>query len=367
MNQGRPASPPIDLVVPGPIETLTGGFIYDRRMAEALRRAGRLGAVICLEGHYPNPGDMALRGAARRLVAAPGTGPLVVDGLALTPLIEHGDALPRDRALIALIHHPLCDETGLSPTAADALFQAERLALRHALGCVVTSPSTGRRLADFGVSPDRFRVVLPGLDQPRARPRARPATPGPVRLLCVATLSPRKGQDILLTALAALRDLEWSLDLVGAARDPSFSARIKSMVTSLGLAGRVRVLGEVEGARLNDHYRDADIFVLPSYHEGFGMALSEAMAHGLAIVSTRAGAIPETVPDDAGKLVDPGDAPALSACLLDLISEPEARLEAGAAARRAAARMPSWTASGINFVAAVDDLLECHSPGITVS
>lgn len=371
MSQRRSATAPIHLVVPGPIETLTGGFIYDRRMVEALRRGGRLGALICLEGTYPSPGGEALKSAARQLAAVPGTGTLVIDGLALTALADHGadhdGTMPGDRALIALIHHPLCDETGLSPAAADWFFQAERRAISRAAGCIVTSPSTGRRLADFGVSPDRIRVVLPGLDQPAGDPRGTRANPGPVRLLCVATLSPRKGQDLLLKALAKLRDLEWTLDLVGAARDPSFAATLESMATWLGLPDRVRFLGEVEGALLNDHYRNADIFALPSYHEGFGMALTEAMAHGLAIVSTRAGAIPDTVPGDAGDLVDPGDVPALTASLRGLISDPDARQEAGAAARRAAARLPSWAESGADFINAVDTLQEIPAPGIPAS
>ena len=364
MSQRRSAAPPIHLVVPGPIETLTGGFIYDRHMADAMRGAGRLGALVCLEGAYPRPGDKALESATRRLAAVPADGPLIVDGLALTALAGLANLLPADQPVIALIHHPLSDETGLSPADANTLFRAERQALKRATGCIVTSPATGRRLADFGVSGERLRVVRPGLEQPASQPSGDRATGGPVRLLCVATLSPRKGQDLLIEAVVALRDLDWRLDLVGAARDPVFAAKITLMVTALGLQDRVRFHGEVEGERLGGHYRDADIFVLPSHHEGFGMALSEAMAHGLAIISTRAGAIPETVPNEAGELINPGGVPALTSSLRCLIQGPAAREAAGAAARRAAACLPSWAQSGDDFIAAVDDLLETHSPGI---
>lgn len=365
MNQGRSAVPPIHLVVPGPIDTLTGGFIYDRRMAGALCRAGRLGELICLEGAYPHPNGKALDSAARRLAAvADDDGPVVIDGLALTALCGREAAIRPDRPVIALIHHPLCDETGLSPTEANKFFQAERQALGRVVGCIVTSPATGRRLSEFGISPDRVRVVTPGLDQPSRGAGGGRAEGGPVRLLCVATLGPRKGQDILLSALADLRDLDWRLDLVGAARDPGFSAKIRSMATTLELENRIGFLGQIDGARLDTKYRDADIFVLPSYHEGFGMALAEAMAHGLPIVSSHAGAIPETVPEAAGELVPPGDVPALTASLRRFIREPGRRAQAGAAAREAAARMLSWARSGTDFIAAVDDLLMIPAAGL---
>jgi glycosyltransferase involved in cell wall biosynthesis len=364
MKRRGPAKPPVHLVVPGPIETLTGGFIYDRRIVDALRHAGRLGALICLDGDYPRPTAKALDADVKELAMIDADGPLVIDGLALTALWSHGHALPTDRAMIALVHHALCDETGLSADDIAIAFDSERQALTHAAGCIVTSPSTGRRLADFDVPREHVRVVVPGLDQPASRPIHTNRDHNPVRLLCVATLSPRKGQDILLTALADLADLEWRLDLVGAARDPGFSTRIKSMISALALEDRVRLHGEIASACLDAHYRDADIFVLPSHHEGFGMALSEAMAHGLPIISTRAGAIPETVPGDAGDLVPPGDAPALAASLRRLIRDPIARATAGAAARRTAACSPSWAKSGADFIAAVDDLLEINPPGL---
>jgi glycosyltransferase involved in cell wall biosynthesis len=355
MSQNRSVASPINLVVPGPIDTLTGGFIYDRHMAAAMRNAARLGSLICLEGAYPSPSAATLEDAATRLASVSG-GILLIDGLALTALAGHSGAIPLGCEVIALIHHPLCDETGLSASEIKNLFEAERQALTRASGCIVTSPTTARRLADFGVAPDRIRVVIPGLDQPVAEPSAICGIDGPMELLCVATLSPRKGQDLLLAALAELQDLDWHLNLVGAERDPAFSDQIKSMVLSLDMAKRVRFHGEVEGDTLASLYRGADIFVLPSHHEGFGMALTEAMSHGLPIVSTNAGAIPETVPHGAGELLPPDDAGALTASLRHFISNSDARAKAGDAAKRAAKNLPSWSESGAIFIAAVDDL-----------
>ena len=355
-----PDRPPIHLVVPGPIDTLTGGFIYDRHMAGALRQAGRLGDLICLEGAYPHPDPGHLQAAALRLAGLCGRGALVIDGLALTALSGHDGAIPGDPVLVALIHHLLGDETGLTPEGASALLDAERRAIERAAGCIVTSPSTARRLASLGQCSDRIRVVIPGLDQPVAKPPQDRRSDQPLRLLCVASLSPRKGQDTLLTALARLVDLDWCLELVGGVRDRDCAAKLHDMTTRLGLSDRVRFCGEVSAEQRDEQYRAADIFVLPSHHEGFGMALSEAMAHGLPIISTLAGAIPETVPQDAGALHVPGDAATLAAILRRFLSDAAARQRAGIAARTTARALPSWPVAGQAFIEAVDALVEAR-------
>jgi glycosyltransferase involved in cell wall biosynthesis len=362
LSETRSDGPPIHLVVPGPLDTLTGGFIYDRRMADVLHGDDRLGALICLEGDYPAPTAEAIRDAAQRLAMVTGPGPLVIDGLALTALSGHTGsghtgAIPGGRPIIALIHHPLCDETGLSPDAVAAVFKAERRALSKVTGYIVTSPSTARRLADFEVPQERIAVVVPGLDPQPFQAAAATRASDPVRLLCVSTLSPRKGQDILLNALASMPELEWRLDLVGGRRDAGFAARIDALIESLGLADRVEIHGEVSGDQRDARYRAADLFVLPSHHEGFGMALAEAMSHGLPIVSSLAGAIPETVPSDAGALVPPGDAKALAIALRRLITDGSARDRASVAARSAADRIPCWTETGADFIAAIDRLM----------
>lgn len=350
------ASAPIHLVIPGPIDTLTGGFIYDRHMAEALRRAGRLGEAVCLEGAYPRPNTEDLARDRGRIEKLDPAATLVIDGLALTALAGGAAQAPWRGPSVALIHHPLCDETGLGEAGARELFLAEKAALESTHGCIVTSPATARRMRDFALPGERVRVVIPGLDQPATPVGRKPTAHLPTGLLCVASLSPRKGQDSLLKALLTLTDLDWRLDLVGAARDPDFAARIERMITEPALKDRVRLLGEVDGEGLNACYRDADLFVLPSHHEGFGMALSEAMAHGLAIISTTAGAIPETVPEGAGALVTPGDTAALARCLRRFIEDPAARARAGCIAGAAAAKMPSWAQTGADFITAVDTL-----------
>jgi len=358
MSQRRSAKAPIHMVVPGPIDTLTGGFIYDRHMAENLERADRLGDLVCLEGSYPNPDADELAHDADRLRAMSDDGTVIIDGLALTALARHGIAKTFQGRLVALIHHPLCDETGLATDEAQAFFSAEKAALEFTSGCIVTSPTTGRRMRDFGIAADRIHVVPPGLDHPSIAPKREARAGDPIRLLCVASISPRKGQDVLLHALANLTDLNWRLDLIGAERDTPFANAIKGKIATHRLTDRVRHLGEIDEKHLSEHYNAADLFVLPSHHEGFGMALTEAMAHGLPIISTTAGAIPETVPEGAGALIPPGDVAALAASLRLFIGEADARSRAARIGLDAAARMPTWRRTGEHFITAVDLLGE---------
>src|SRR5690606_20127722 len=139
-------------------------------------------------------------------------------------------------------------------------------------------------------------------------------------------------------------------------RDPATAASIERQIERLRLGTRVSLLGELDGAALARCYERADIFVLPSFFEGYGMALAEALAHGLPIVSTTGGAIPETVPAAAGVLVPPGDDRALARVLARLIDDAgeRARLAAGAVAARAA--LPTWQAACMKFAAALDGL-----------
>jgi glycosyltransferase involved in cell wall biosynthesis len=130
------------------------------------------------------------------------------------------------------------------------------------------------------------------------------------------------------------------------------------------LGDRVRLYGEVSAAELQSMYGQADAVVLPSFFEGYGMALAEALARGLPVVSTMAGAIPDTVPRDAGILVSPGDALALRAALAVLLDEPRQLARLAAGARVARAVLPTWPQAVSRFAAALDVLDIEHAPGV---
>jgi glycosyltransferase involved in cell wall biosynthesis len=193
-------------------------------------------------------------------------------------------------------------------------------------------------------------VVEPGTDRPE-QPAAGSGT-DQLNLLCVATVTPRKGHLILVEALAKLVDLPWRLTCIGSTtRDAGATAAVQEAITRHGLTGRIALMDEIEPEALRNQYRDADLFVLPSYYEGYGMALAEALSHGLPIVSSKAGAIPTTVPADAGILVHPGDVGALTEALRSILTDADLRLRLTTAARAAALRLPTWDDAVDRFAA----------------
>jgi glycosyltransferase involved in cell wall biosynthesis len=345
------------LAVPGDLATPTGGYAYDRRMVAELRELGWRVDVADIGGDFPRPGAASLAAARDRLLAVPPGVPIVVDGLAFGVLPELAAELHRDHPLIALVHHPLALETGIPPADAVAFHQSERAALVHTDHVIATSPSTARRLiADYGVDAARITVAVPG-SEPKVR--ARRVAGRTVALLAVGSLVRRKGYDVLVAALARLTDLPWHLTIAGdPTRDPSVAAALDSDIRRLGLSGRIALAGAVSDAELEALHGTADVFVLASRFEGYGMAFASAIAHGLPVIGTTAGAIPETIPDGAGLLVPPDDLDALAAALRTLIGDAAARARLTQAARAAAARLPTWRQSAERFVHAVAQAVE---------
>ena len=188
-----------------------------------------------------------------------------------------------------------------------------------------------------------------------AAPDAGRSTPRDVRLLCVATVTPRKGHAVLFEALGELRDRRWHLTCAGSTtRDAATFAALEHQVDRLALRARVSFLGDLDADALEREYERADLFVLASYLEGYGMALAEAVARGIPVVSTTAGAIPETVPAAAGVLVPPGDSRALAKALAPLLDRDDERASLAANARVAASALPTWRAAAEKFAAALD-------------
>lgn len=343
----------VSLVVPGPLETATGGYIYDRRIFRELSQTGWQTSVIELDAGFPQPSDAALAEARLRFDELPAGSLVVIDGLALSGLLPILPLIVNRLNAIALIHHPLADETGIDARSAAQLEAAERAALAVVPQVIVTSPWTRRRLVDYSVQAERIAVVEPGVD--RRGVMSDDTRSETVRMLTVASVTPRKGHEILVAALARLKTLDWSLRLAGAEHhDSDYADSIRAQVASAGLTDRVTWLGELAPERVIDEYAAADLFVLPSYLEGYGMALAEAVAHGVPVVSTTAGAIPDTVPGAAGRLVPPGDVGALAVVLAELIGDQDARRRLTQGVREAADSVSTWAQSARGFAAVLE-------------
>ncbi|MBH0237898.1 glycosyltransferase family 4 protein [Methylobrevis sp. L22] len=324
--------------IPGDLEAPTGGTGYDRRLIAEWRRAGIRVRHLALGAAFPHPAAADAADAARQL-AGLGDGTVVlIDGLAFGALPDLARREAGRLRLVALVHHPLALETGLEPETARRLAAAERAALEAAVAVVTTSPDTGRRLvADYGVAPDRLTVAVPGTD-----PAEFAAASGdPPRLLSLGSLIPRKGHDVLIDALAAVADLPWTCRCVGDdRRDPDWVAGLRRRVAEHGLEARITFGGAA--ADVGPAFAAADLFVLASWYEGYGMAFCEAVAHGLPVVGCAGGAVAEAVPAGAGRLVAPGDAAAFAAALRPLLADADVRRAARDATRAAAADLPRW-------------------------
>lgn len=339
-------------VFPGQLDTPTGGYHYDRRLIQELRHLGLNVETIALSDQFPYPDARALAEAQSALAALPDGAPVIIDGLAFGVLDELAEAESQRLNLIALCHHPLALETGLDPTERQQFEASENRALNAARSILVTSEHTQQIVvSQFSLPAGKVIVALPGTDPTPFSP----CDGHPPRLLTLASLIPRKGHDVLIDALATLADLPWQARFVGSRDlDPTWSEGLQQQVNRLALQERIQMIGAVDGTAAE--LQDADLFVLPSRFEGYGMVFAEALAAGLPIVAARAGAVPDVVPESAGILVPPDDTQALASALHNLLTRQDQRQALQAGARRAATDLPTWTDTAQRVVQLIKDI-----------
>lgn len=349
-------SPPLTLIVAGDPDQRTGGYIYDAHIVAALRARGLAINVVGLAGRFPDADDEAAQSLADTLSELQDHARVIIDGLAMGALPEvvavHAERLD----ITALLHHPLGDEQGLSDTDQQRFHRCELRGLAHVHRVIVTSRFTERRVTalaeqyalPFGAP---ISVVEPGVERAPVSLAAQPNEP--IRLLCVATLTPRKGQDILVQALAGVERGHWRCDCFGGARDAAFTERVQTLIDDHQLSDRVTLHGECDAATLEAAYQNAHALVLPSWYEGYGMVVTEALAHGLPVITTTGGALQDTLPKGAGISVAPGDVEALSSALAAFCHDEALRTELRAGAAAARDRLGGWQAAGEAFANAL--------------
>jgi len=338
----------IVFIIPGDINLPTGGFRYDRSIIQEWQALGHKIDLICLTGSYPLPSSEELAADLDAINNIPAADIAVVDGLAGGAHPQLLEMLSRLMPVVALVHHPLCLETGLDADTSEKLKHSEAAGLAHVSGIVTTSRQTARTVSElFAISDTPLQFIEPGVKRGGF---SEPSDKGPVQLLCVGSVIERKGHDILTLALKGLRDLDWHLDCIGKTDlQPDHFSKVTSLVKDCGLTDRISFKGAVSATELKQVYNSAHVFVLPSLYEGYGMVFAEAIASGLPVIGTLAGAIPDTVPPGCGVLVPPGDVEALAQALETMISNPDRRQAFRIAAMNAADSFPTWHDSARKF------------------
>jgi glycosyltransferase involved in cell wall biosynthesis len=319
----------------------TGGYLYNRHVICGLRKRGFEIEEVGAGGASPE----------EQRKAAPRFGStfdpsrfdaIVVDALARIVIAPHLDSWLASRPVVALVHElPSVVGGGSWPETLtgernyeEPLLRADRL--------VAVSEHGRKSLLGRGAAPGRIHVVPPGFDGIPVGDESHVARGGPVRALCVAQWIERKGILTLVEAWMLRERKDAVLELIGETdADPDYALLVRDAIEAAP-RGSIIVSGCVDDAALGASYATADLFVLPSRYEGYGIVYAEALAFGLPIIACDAGPVPELVGREAAVLVRPNDKEALSAALDLLLGDSALRVRMSAAASRRASRLPRW-------------------------
>jgi len=339
----------VHVVVPGGIDDParpSGGNVYDRRICNGLAALGWDVTEHKVDGGWPWPDADAHRALARVIADMPDGTVVVIDGLIASTVPEV--LVPHVHRLVwvVLVHLPLGQ--GSPGHEVDDARSRECAVLAAAAAVITTSEWARGLLLDlYPLRPENVVVAEPGVDPAELAP----GTADGGQLLCVAAVMPHKGHDVLLAALAAVPDLSWRCVLVGTLdRDPDFADLLQCRAHDAGIGDRISFAGVRTGAELDRAYAAADLLVVPSLGETYGMVLTEALARGLPVIATAVGGLPDALGRTAdghrpGLLVAPGDAPALAAALSSWLRDAELRLGLRLAAQERRGTLSDWTAT----------------------
>lgn len=333
-------------LVPGAPDQWTGGHLYNTRIIAQLRAVQQPITIVSLPGLFPDVDALTLSQARQRVAALPDAAVVIIDSLAYGPLPELWAAERRRLRLIALCHLPLAAESGLPSLLAEQFDARERWSLESAMGVIVTSQHCAGLLRHAGVPSARLAVVEPGVEPPVSRvvdAVDQRSLEAPLQLLCVANVTPRKGHDVLIDALGLLRDQGWRCALVGSLEsNPPFVAELRERASALGIASRLDWVGAVPPEEMNRWYARSDLMVIASRFETYGMVVTEAVAAGLPVLCSDAGALPDTLPAGSGLLFEATSAHALADRLGGLLADRARLADLRDGACRAAQSLPDW-------------------------
>ena len=339
----------------------SGGNVYDRQICVGL---GELGWVVIehlIAGDWPTASDLAHEHLRAVLAGISSGSTVLVDGLIGSAAPEQ--LVPESQRLrvVVLVHLPLgIEPLGELDAGGEPLGElgAREQAVLTAAAAVVTTGRWTRQLLlkRYRLLPSSVHTVEPGVHAAELAP----ATAAGTRLLCVAAVVPGKGHDILLAALELLRNLPWTITCVGSLTvNPELAELLQQQIECRGLLGRVSFVGTRSGSELDAAYRDADLLVLASRGETYGMVISEALARGLPVVATDVGGVGDalgTISDATrpGILVSPKSPVALAKGLRSWLSDANVRTDLRVAARERRSNLLSWSTTSTQLALVLD-------------
>jgi glycosyltransferase involved in cell wall biosynthesis len=331
----------VGLVICGDLGTPTGGYFYDSMLVRHLRSRGDDVEVILLPPRCPGSGllDNLDPRLLRRLLKLDAE-VLLQDELNHPSLCLLNERYRRssDTPIVAVVHHLSCFAERCASRAARSR-TLERRYLLTADGFIFNSWATRTSVREL-VPGAEGAVVHPGREHVKAGTR-EPRGEGPLTVLYLGNILPHKGLDVLVRAIAALPRSSVRLEVVGAPMDPAYLLAIGGTIAYEGM-DNVRFHGRLADVERDKMMRAADVLVLPSFHEGYGLVIVEAMAVGLPVIAPCSGGAREVIADGReGFLVRGGDTEGIVACIRSLL-EPDLRREMSERARRRYDRLPSW-------------------------
>jgi glycosyltransferase involved in cell wall biosynthesis len=346
----------VHFVVPDGIddpERPSGGNVYDRHLSRGLTSVGWSVHEHAAPGFWSHPDPSSLRGLDDLVRRIPDGAAVLLDGLVASRASGVLVAQARRLRLVVLVHMPLGDR------AADGdphvIRTRERAVLWAASAVVTTSAwSRGRLIELYRLPAERVHVAAPGVDPAQLAS----GTGTGQALLSVAAVTRDKGHDVLIDALATLTDLTWRCRCLGSlGRESEYAEAMRRRTLAEGLGERLRFVGSATGADLDRAYAAADLLVLASRAETYGMVVTEALARGLPVVAADVGGVAEALGQDSsgsrpGLLVPPGDPAALAEALRRWLGDPDLRARLGRSARERRRSLRAWSAT-VSTVASV--------------
>jgi glycosyltransferase involved in cell wall biosynthesis len=322
----------------------SGGNTYDRRLCRGLSSLGWSVHEHAIPGCWPRPDAASFAALASVVKRIPDDALVLLDGLVASTASEVLVPEAMRLRMVVLVHMPL----GHDPPAhgAEEVRMREHAVLESAAAVVTTSAWTRQRLLElYQLPPHRMHVAQPAVD---AAELATGTAAGGA-LLCVGAVTFVKGHDVLLDALARAPELPWHCVCVGSLeRDPAFAEAVRGRSLDSGLADRVEFVGARTGADLDHSYAAADLVMLVSRAETYGMVVIEGLARGLPVIATEVGGVSEALGHGAGGirpglLVEPEEPAALATALRDWLGDAELRGRLRRAAMERRQSLPGWS------------------------